>query len=217
MQAARPEHADAYSFEHDPRARMFARARQGGTITDVESFMRFLRYNSRSDPIAKGNACIGISARCDLNPGWKSDYDCWGAVDAKVIQARQHFDDLSFFAVSSPTFDREEHAFSWSRQNVSVDGCKPQQHFGHPDTFNFPWYTLTSRAGHAAESNERLTGEVSEAMLLSPSSGLLMIIRAAVVVAAAFAAVAAFHFRLWAAFIGNCSTPEQQGYVQIDA
>jgi len=198
---------------------MFARARHHGTVIDMESFMRLLRYNSPKDPMAQGNACNAISARCDLNPMWKSDYECFGAVDAKVIQARQHFDNLSFFAVSSPTFDLEERPFSWSRQNVSVGGCRPEQHLGHPDTFNFSWYTLASQVDQASESEERLSGEASaEAALLSTSLGSPALTGAVAVLAAALAAAfAAVRLRVWTDFVGSCGGPERQGYVQIDA
>jgi len=153
MQEANPERADAYSFETDPRAKMFARARAQEQVTDLQSFMGLLRYNRLGDPLAAGDACNGISSRCDLNPSWTMDYDCFGGTDGKVASFRQSPHDLSFVAVSGPTHDHQERPFSWAGQNASVDGCRESQHVGHPETFDFPWYALPSRvpAGLVAE------------------------------------------------------------------
>merc|ERR1711990_632463 len=106
--------------------------------------MRFLRYNELNDTLAKGDACHGISSRCDLNPRWHKSYDCYGGVDAKVMRWRPAGSgDLSFIAVGAPTYsigDGGLRPFSWDEQDASQEGCKPEQHVGHPKTFNFGWY-----------------------------------------------------------------------------
>jgi len=165
MQEQLPKLADAYSFDRDVRARMFARARAHREVTDFGSFMRLLRYNDHRDPLAGGNVCNGISARCDLNPTSAPDYDCFGGIDAKVRGASGTSADLSFYAVSSPTYDQEV-AFSWHRQDSSVDGCKDSQHIGHPDTWNFSWYRMPSAVGLW-----RVGGDSGQRLVQAPSSG----------------------------------------------
>mmetsp|Transcript_96577 Transcript_96577/g.196236 ORF Transcript_96577/g.196236 Transcript_96577/m.196236 type:complete len:159 (-) Transcript_96577:195-671(-) len=124
-----------------------------------------------------GDACNGISSRCDLNPTWHPDYDCFGAVDTKVATWRRDRDDLSFFAVSSPTTDGVR-PFSWSEQNISVDGCKPSQHVGHPNTFNFSWHALPGSWAlevPVETSEEATSGKISSLPLIwlgAASAGL---------------------------------------------
>jgi len=143
-EAATPEDADGFTFKDDPRGRMFERARRHHNVTTFEGFMDFLRYNNhQSDPLSLGDACNAISARCDLNQQNQIQYDCFGAIDAKVRQWRPDHGDLSFNAVSSPAWKRGPlEPFRWSTQNASVEGCKHDQHFGHPDSFDFEWYKI---------------------------------------------------------------------------
>lgn len=107
--------------------------------------MKFMRRNKLEDPLAEGDKCNAISARCDLNPMDSHVYDCFGGHDSKVTAWRgpESTGNLSFYGVLSPTFD-DEKPFSWSSQNASVDTCRPTQHVGHPDTFNFGWHTFPS-------------------------------------------------------------------------
>lgn len=142
---AKMHSADArneFSFTESPRARMFARARKDGLGKSLSSLMHLIRYNHIGDPLAIGDACNGISARCDLNPVQHQSYDCFGAVDAKIAKWRPSSDDLSFLGVSAPTRSHGERAFSWSSVNTKVDGCKPDEHIGHPDTFDFGWHVF---------------------------------------------------------------------------
>jgi len=142
---AKSDTPDDLSFDKCPRALMFARAREKMAPESLAGLMSLIRYNELGDPLANGDACNGISARCDLNPRRHISYDCFGAVDAKVAQWRPTSENLSFLAVSAPTRSHGESAFSWSSVNTSVDGCKPEDHRGHPDTFDFPWLILPDR------------------------------------------------------------------------
>jgi len=153
-QLKQPALADQYSFTKDPRALMFARAREENALIPFESYMDLMRYNRRDDRLAQNDACNGISARCDLNPhnGTGAPYECFGGIDCKISRWRPSTDDLSFVAVSSPTFGGGEPPFSWSAQNASVDGCMPSQHVGQPDTFDFGWYALPSSVDHVAKN-----------------------------------------------------------------
>jgi len=145
MQKLHPEEADKYSYTQDMRAQMFQRAYSQGELDQLESLMKVIRYNRPQDPLAAGDACNGISSRCDLNPHQEESYDCFGAVDAKIASWSPDADDLSFIAVASPSHEfSEDQPFSWSLQDPTIDSCKPEHHQGHPETFNFSWHRLPS-------------------------------------------------------------------------
>jgi hypothetical protein len=172
MQKQHPDQAAQFSYYDCPRARMFKEAREKRSITSLDTFMKWMRRNVRQDPLAEGDSCNAISARCDLNPQDSHVYDCFGAHDSKVTSWRGpgSAGDLSFFGVLSPTFD-DQKPFSWSDQNVLVDTCRPEQHVGHPDTFNFGWHTFPS----AVEADEALgfslAEDNSQVLLLSDLRG----------------------------------------------
>jgi hypothetical protein len=145
LSAEHPELADELSYTRAPRARMFERAQNNSEVTSLQKFMRLMRYNKAGvDPLAHSDHCNGISARCDLNDHDGSSYGCFGAHDAKVSTMQGAKRDLSFYGILSPTYDENE-PFSWAKQNAAVDNCKPSQHVGHPDTFNFKWHHFPDR------------------------------------------------------------------------
>lgn len=150
---------DDFSFDKCPRALMFERARQEGAGSSLSSLMALIRYNRLGDPLARGDACNAISARCDLNPHKHVSYDCFGAIDAKIARWRPEAQDLSFLAVSSPTWGDDEHPFTWSQVNSKVDGCKASDHNGHPDTFDFSWYQMPAEWPHALSVGQVLNGQ----------------------------------------------------------
>jgi len=139
-------YADVYSYLYSPRAEMFRRAQEEQTITSFSSFMRFMRYNKEGDPLERGDRCNSISSRCDLNPPSETDFDCYGGIDCKAVRWRSDvFSDLSFFAVSGPSRGVDAPAFSWSTvKNTTVENCKPSQHHGHPEVFDFDWYFMSA-------------------------------------------------------------------------
>ncbi|CAK0853792.1 unnamed protein product [Prorocentrum cordatum] len=102
MQERHPLHADDYSFERDSRARMFARAREAGDITSLDSFAHLMRYNGDHDRLENGDRCNAISARCDLNPVGHG-YDCFGAIDTKVSRWRRDVTCPSWACCPPPT------------------------------------------------------------------------------------------------------------------
>lgn len=176
--------SDDFSFEQCPRAKMFERARKQGFGNSLESLMALIRYNRLGDPLALGDACNAISARCDLNPQKHVSYDCFGAIDAKVASWRSNRHDLSFLAVSSPTRSHGEQPFAWSRVNDKLDGCKPENHIGHPDTFDFDWYkmpaswpsTETPSLLAVSEHGTRLQLEQTAAVMFSSLACLLLFV-----------------------------------------
>jgi hypothetical protein len=158
MQVSQPNMADEFSYERAPRALMFQRALDSG-VDSLQSFMQLMRYNDAGhDPLADGDACNGISARCDLNPHNSSSYNCFGAHDAKVTHLQSVVRDMSFLAILSPTYDDNE-PFSWSQQDSSAENCRPEQHVGHPDVFNFGWYSFPSSFEHPPRAGLPLASE----------------------------------------------------------
>merc|ERR1712232_786833 len=131
----------------------YQREESSPTITDLSSFVAFMRYNNRTDPLAVGNACNGISARCDLNPIASDDFDCFGAIDIKVATSRL-FDmatnsSLAFYATMAPSWNDMDNApFRWSQQG---QGCKQYAHTGQPDKCNFTMFTFPDRVLAADE------------------------------------------------------------------
>eukprot|EP00747_Dinoflagellata_sp_TGD_P188897 gnl/TRDRNA2_/TRDRNA2_48536_c0_seq1.p1 gnl/TRDRNA2_/TRDRNA2_48536_c0~~gnl/TRDRNA2_/TRDRNA2_48536_c0_seq1.p1 ORF type:complete len:309 (+),score=29.59 gnl/TRDRNA2_/TRDRNA2_48536_c0_seq1:112-927(+) len=126
-----------------PRAKIHAREVAKPTIKDLSSFVAFMRYSNRTDPLAKGDACNGISARCDLNPTGDDKFDCFGAVDLKVATSAL-FDkttnsSLAFHGIWAPSWNDQDNApFQWSKQG---QGCYWFRHGGQPDLFNFSMHT----------------------------------------------------------------------------
>eukprot|EP00930_Biecheleria_cincta_P082293 TRINITY_DN72051_c0_g1_i1.p1 TRINITY_DN72051_c0_g1~~TRINITY_DN72051_c0_g1_i1.p1 ORF type:complete len:649 (-),score=69.04 TRINITY_DN72051_c0_g1_i1:139-2004(-) len=177
MQQKSAAKADEYSYARAPRARMFERAWSEGKITDLSSLMHFVRHNDIEDPLSKHDACNSISARCDLNQQSRPEYDCFGAVDAKIAYMRHNPNDLSFYAVASPAFDGAR-PFSWSAQDPRVDGCAPNQHVGHPDIFNFSFYAMPSSWNHAfpqdAEPEQRADGLVAAQVFIGLCLSLVL-------------------------------------------
>lgn len=84
-----------------------------------------------------------------MNPPNTDAYNCFGAHDAKVTAAGGG---LSFYGILSPTYDNHR-PFRWSEQDAFAENCMPQQHVGHPDAFDFGWYSfpdvVKSRGGAA--------------------------------------------------------------------
>jgi hypothetical protein len=122
---------------HDcPRARMFRRAVEQRSIVDLESFVAFMHYNNRTDPLAEGDACNGISARCDLNAG---KHDCFGAIDLKVSSSSLQAKGLDWHGMMAPSWNHADNPpFAWS----SSGNCKQSDpHAGQPNVFNFTMLT----------------------------------------------------------------------------
>ena len=124
-----------------PRARMFRRAVQEQAIDDLGSVVAFMQYNNRTDPLAEGDACNGISARCDLDPVNSAGFDCFGAIDLKLATAGLHSQlgnasSLAFYGQMAPSWNYADNPpFAWSWQGRD---CMPgAPHAGQPDRFNF--------------------------------------------------------------------------------
>ena len=132
------EDPDANSYTRSPRAKMFARV--DGEVTTLTRTLDVMRYNGYpGDPLSKNDACNAIASRCDLNPHDSPKYSCFGATNAKTARYRAKTDDLSFFAILSPTHEAHP-VFVWSEQNGTVDGCR--RPVGMPDRLGFGWWSV---------------------------------------------------------------------------
>uniref|UniRef100_A0A8C4QZ36 Phospholipase B-like n=1 Tax=Eptatretus burgeri TaxID=7764 RepID=A0A8C4QZ36_EPTBU len=131
-------------FDHEqcPRARIFRRDQ--GSVTDVISMLKMMRYNDfQHDPLSlcplcqpHPNAELSIASRSDLNPANGSfplpflSQRCHGATDAKISWSALH-PTQNFFAQSGPTAAQQP-LFCWSSSPYAH-----YPHFGHPDCWNF--------------------------------------------------------------------------------
>lgn len=110
--AAFSEYGNDYSYTNNPRALIFDRDHHN--VVDMDTMKTIMRYNKwQTDPLSLGDACNGISARCDLNPP-ENQPDAFGAIDAKItdmINVKQ----MLTKAVAGPTWDSQP-VFSWTNE-----------------------------------------------------------------------------------------------------
>ena len=133
---------DWFTYDKTPRALIFKRDQ--GSVKDLESMTKLMRYNNfQKDPLSACDCSPpysgenAISARNDLNPkngtypfgalGHRSH----GGTDMKLTSYGM-FQNQEFLAIGGPTFD-DLPPFQWSK----VDFGKDTPHFGHPDIWKF--------------------------------------------------------------------------------
>nr|XP_012788766.1 unnamed protein product [Sorex araneus] len=135
-------YGDWFSYDRNPRARIFRRDQ--GTVQDVASMLRLMRYNDYlHDPLSvcsnctpKPNAENAISARSDLNqpngsyPFQALEQRLHGGIDTKVTSMGLA-QNLRMVAVSGPTWDQVP-PFQWSTSAFSH-----LLHMGQPDLWKF--------------------------------------------------------------------------------
>eukprot|EP00047_Mylnosiga_fluctuans_P010788 m.17929 g.17929 ORF g.17929 m.17929 type:complete len:518 (-) comp3290_c0_seq1:566-2119(-) len=117
-----------YSYANDTRAQIFRRD-QGAvqTLDDMCTLMNSNNY--KTDPLADGNPCNQISARCDLAG------DAFGGIDSKNVD-RAHVLAQRVRAIGAPTHAVQPvFVFSHGFMNIA--------HEGMPDRFDFNWTTMT--------------------------------------------------------------------------
>lgn len=125
---------DFWSYANCPRAKIFRR--DAPSVGDIEGVKRLIRYNNfQNDPLAQGDACHQIAARCDLNqPGKRAE--AFGAIDAKVTNVQLAKRNAAV-AQSGPTHDQEP-VFVWTphwdKDNIHVE---------QPVSFNFDWVEMS--------------------------------------------------------------------------
>ncbi|RWS09729.1 putative phospholipase B-like 2 isoform X1 [Dinothrombium tinctorium] len=137
------QYGDYYSYNETARARIFRR--DNDKVTDMQSFLKLMRYNNfKNDPLSRCNctppysAKLAIAARDDLNdpngiyPIPSLGFGAEGAIDAKLTNAELAAS-FEMIAVSGPTFDNLP-PFQWST-SLLKDLVK---HEGQPDLWTFP-------------------------------------------------------------------------------
>ena len=131
-------------YSHDNCARATIYRRDYKQVQMIEDLRKLQRYNRwQSDPLSLGDACRGISARCDLNDplvtqaqGCRTNttmngFSAFGAIDGKVV------DDvlmasLTTIAVAGPSW-QDQPPFAWTTTwaNISCIEC--------PRVYAFDW------------------------------------------------------------------------------
>lgn len=99
------KYGDEYSYTKCARAKIFARDYQA--VESLEDMKHIMRYNKwQTDPLSQGDACLSISARCDLEDPSVDDPSPGGALDGKITTS-QLVSDLKSVAVCGPTWDSQ--------------------------------------------------------------------------------------------------------------
>lgn len=130
FQAAYEQYGDSYSYENCVRAQMFARDQAG--VQSLESIENILRYNDyQNDPLAKNDPMNAISPRKDLEP---TKAKTFGGIDSKVSSYSLVQKNVAA-GQSGPTHDQQP-VFTWANWPNVI-------HPGMPETYDFPWVTLT--------------------------------------------------------------------------
>ena len=107
-----------------------------GSVIDVPSFQKFIRFNKGAeDPNPHDlRAGYGISARFDLVPPNDKNFGLGGGIDGKMSSVSLGRK-LQFFAQNGPTHDGVP-PFDWSRV---VPPSSAPKHVGMPQKWEFPW------------------------------------------------------------------------------
>jgi hypothetical protein len=128
--AAKAKTGDFWSYENNPRAKIFRR--NATSVNDLDAFKSLMRYNDwQVDPLSLGDAGNAPASRYDLKPEGMSRRECFGAMDAKVTNA-DLCSKMQIDAISSPTYDQQP-VFKFSTTPFTFD------HVGLPDEWKFPW------------------------------------------------------------------------------
>lgn len=99
------KYGDEFSCTECARATIFARDYKA--VETLEDMKHIMRYNKwQTDPLSQGDACLSISARCDLEDHSVGNPLLGGALDAKITTS-QYVSDLKSVAVSAPTWDSQ--------------------------------------------------------------------------------------------------------------
>ncbi|NXT19217.1 PLBLB protein, partial [Syrrhaptes paradoxus] len=141
------KYGDWFSYEENPRARIFRRNQT--RVHDMDSMVRLMRSNNYlQDPLSRCRGCDppqnaenAISARSDLNPP-NGTYPfpalrqrCHGGTDMKVTSSALA-PAFRLVAASGPAWD-DVPPFRWS-----TSPCANLLHMGHPDLWTFPPITV---------------------------------------------------------------------------
>lgn len=129
------KYGNAYSHDECARAQIYRRDQ--AQVQTVEQLKKIQRYNKwQLDPLSLGDACRGISARCDLNSPFNHNdtmngFAPFGAIDGKVAD-QDMVAQMVTHAVCGPTWT-EQAIFHWSDlfSGVKCEQC--------PRSYQFDW------------------------------------------------------------------------------
>jgi hypothetical protein len=133
------QYGNQYSYTEAARAQIFRRDEHAvQTIDDMKRIMRYNQY--QTDPLSLGDACRGISARCDLNTPWATNgtlngWAAFGGIDSKITN-NLLIKQMAAWAVCGPTWDNQP-VFAWTKTWASVP------HYGMPVVYDFTWELLS--------------------------------------------------------------------------
>ncbi|XP_066120629.1 phospholipase B-like 1 [Saccopteryx bilineata] len=119
-----------YSYDLAPRAKIFRRDQ--GSVTDMASMKRIMRYNNyKKDPYSRGDPCNTICCREDLNPHDPSPGGCYDTKVADIFLASEY----TAHAISGPTVQGGLPVFHWKRFNKTL-------HEGMPEAYDFDFIKM---------------------------------------------------------------------------
>jgi hypothetical protein len=115
---------NGFNYYNDTRAQIFRRDQSN--VTDLDSMSYLMNLNDyQNDPLAQGNPCNQISARCDLAG------DAFGGIDSKNVNS-DYVRSQRTLTIGAPSHLFEPD-FVWTQEYASVS------HVGMPEVFNFNW------------------------------------------------------------------------------
>ncbi|XP_015275209.1 PREDICTED: phospholipase-B 81-like [Gekko japonicus] len=119
-----------FSYDMAPRAKIFRRDQ--GSVTDMATMKRVMRYNNyKKDPYARHNPCNTICCREDLNLRYPTPAGCYDSKVSDIYMAAK----FTAYAINGPPVEEGLPVFSWSRFNQT-------KHQGLPDSYNFDFITM---------------------------------------------------------------------------
>ncbi|EDQ87028.1 uncharacterized protein MONBRDRAFT_33589 [Monosiga brevicollis MX1] len=144
--------AQGYSYENDTRARIFRRDQH--TVTSLNSMSALLNANDyENDPLARGDPCNQISARCDLPKAGNASGNpyAFGGIDCKVTGRAQVLQQEARVAGAPSHAIQPVFAFTPEWSSVA--------HAGMPTQLNFTFRQVTP-ASWASESASTAPGHL---------------------------------------------------------
>jgi hypothetical protein len=131
-----PSAGPAWENSHAACPRAVLMKSLNGTVQDVPSFQKFIRFNKGpADPDPHdARAGFGISARFDLVPPKGENFGLGGGIDGKMSAVSLARDTLQFWAQNGPTHDNVP-PFDWA----NVSPASAPTHGGMPQKWDFPW------------------------------------------------------------------------------
>jgi hypothetical protein len=129
-----PSAGPAWENSHADSPRAVLMKSLNGSVHDVPSFKKFIRFNKGPTDANPHDlrAGFGISARFDLVPSKDENFGLGGGIDGKMSTVSLARDTLQFWAQNGPTHD-DVPPFDWAAVSPAP------AHSGMPQKWDFPW------------------------------------------------------------------------------